>query len=115
MGKEQISDRSRRSRAFVNWMKEILAFIGFATLCFLCLTIIWIAFVGEGLLACRTAPEIIRYMLPRIPFIAFYSWFFIMTLQMIGDTRRYPYTELLLAADAVIAGVGLLIWTLYQL
>ena len=109
MGKGHISDGTA---SFATRMKEILAFIGFAVLCFLCLTIIGIVFVGGGLLACRTAPEIIRYMLPRIPFIAFYSWFFIMTLQMIWDTRRFPYTELLLAADAVIAGVGLLVWIL---
>ena len=112
MGKEQISDRNT---AFANRMKELLAFIGFAVLCFLCLTIIGIVFVGGGLLACKTASEIIRYMLPRISFIVFYSWFFIMTLQMIWDTRRYPYTELLLAAAAVIAGIGSLVWILCRL
>ena len=112
MEKYQIS---YNDESFTHRLKEVMAFAGFAGLVFLCLMIIGIAFVGEGLLACRTAPEIIRYMLPRIPFIAFYSWFFSSILQMIWDTRRYPYTELVLAADAVIAGVGLMIWTLYHL
>ena len=86
-------------------LKEILIFTGFAFLVFECMLVILACFAG-GLPECKTAAEVIRILLPRIPGIVFYSAFFCMMLQIVWKGRHQPYACHLLAGIAVIGIPG---------